>query len=398
MIFFKIRYILVINLFLVLNCVVFIFAQNKTETLPAPTPKVRKDWILFLPPNKSFTIELAEIPLQEKSVTSIKAENSDANLTFFKCTKSINYYRLPSLFNAKKYRLVIQELDISDCKRKKEDFSIEFSAYIKNILGENLQRLSSDKEVEINEIRGGREIRYESGSFYEGTTDSPIYNKILAVNAGKRIFIATYYRGEGSIGEESDIFQTFRPKFEKNPLIIDVRPKIQPIPINKEKWTIFSPNDKSFTVELPESPKEETKVVTLDRENETDINLYLFRCTKSVTSYSLPSLKEPNHHQISIFVTDVSGCKRKKNEFYDEINGLFSFIGGDNRKALSDKMVKVNGLRGREIVYKNGSEIYGRTPAVNAGKKIIFLTYNRLNGDLSEEVRIFSTFKPKKMK
>jgi hypothetical protein len=355
----------------------------------------QKDWISFSSPTKSFTIRLPELPIQETKVAKRgQGKVADAEFSIFKCSKSINYYRLSSRLTPERNRLVIREIDITGCKRKSTDFETELMKFLTFIVGKT-PVLGLQQSFEENKLQY-RKISYDSGLFYEGTTDSKIRNVLTAINAGRKIFILIYNAGEGTMGEQMEIFRTFTTTIEKNPLIIS-EPKA-PIPLNKEKWTTFRPIDKSFTVELPESPKLETRIATLDRENETDINLYLLRCTKSVTSYSLPSLKEPNHHRISIFVTDVSRCKRKKNEFYDEINGLFSFIGGDNRKALSDKMVKVNGLHGREIIYKNGSEIYGRTLAVDAGNKIIFLTYNRINGDLSEEERILRTFKPQKVK
>jgi hypothetical protein len=355
-----------------------------------------KEWISFLSPTKSFTISLPELPIQETKIAKRgQRKDTDAELSIFKCSKSINYYRLPSLLNEGKFRLIIREIDITGCKRKSSDFETELMKFLTFIVGKT-PAIGLEQTFEENKLQY-RKISYESGLFYEGTSDSKIQNRLMAINAGKKIFILIYNGAEGH-DDYSEIFRTFVTKFEKNPLIIDDRPRIQPIPINKEKWITFSPIDKSFTIEFPEFPKEETKVATLDPENETDINLYALRCTKSVSMFSLPSLSESNHSRISVSVTDVSRCHRKKNEFYDEINGLFSFIGGDSRKALSDKPVKINGLRGREIIYKNGSEIYGRTLAVDAGNKIIFLTYNRINGDLSEEERVFRTFKPKILK
>ncbi len=157
-------------------------------------------------------------------------------------------------------------------------------------------------------------------------------------------------------------------------------------------WIAFSPSSRSFTIELPDMPEQQVRAAVPDAKGEIDDELTYFKCTKSVTLYSL---RAPDKSAIvSISEIDVSGCPRKDSDFIDEIAGLFAFIGGDRREALSDKTVSVNGLPGREIIYKNGSKVLGHTLAIDAGKRIYLLNYDRLRGNTWEEERVFRSFQP----
>ena len=369
-------------------------ALGQSGSEASDQPQVRKDWITFQPPSKSFQIKLPEAPKHETRVPKqIPEIDSDVEFSMFKCSTSINYYRLPSQTGAGNYRMVIREIDISGCKRRQSDFDSEVSDFLK-FISDGRPVVRNDK-ITVYGLRA-RHILYYSGSDYPGTQGSKIYNKILAVDAGKRILILLYFRGGGY--DDETIWETFRPNYLPNDLVVpDLAKTTPPVPINTKGWILFTAPDASFTVELPELPKQEAKDAVGDRSNETDISLGFFRCTKFVQTFMLSSRLKPDSSRVAISVTDISGCRRKRSEFDKEISLLFSIIGGSHKEILSDKQMKVNGLSAREMIYKNGSEIYSRTIAIDGGTRIFVLTYDRLGGDLSEEERIFRTFNPSQL-
>jgi len=166
----------------------------------------------------------------------------------------------------------------------------------------------------------------------------------------------------------------------------------------KNEWITFSSPSKNFTVELSETPKATTKFAKMSVEKETDNDLIVFKCTKSLSYFSLRSLAKPKSNRLVISEFDVSGCTRSKDQFELDFLGFMLLLAGDNYRVLSDKTISVRGWKGHEIIYKNGSEINGRVLAIMAGEIIILVNYNRIGGDISEEERIFRTFKPKSVK
>ena len=166
----------------------------------------------------------------------------------------------------------------------------------------------------------------------------------------------------------------------------------------KQEWIRFSPPNKSFTVELPGLPSQSTKIAELKPENETDVASYMFKCTTSVTSYILPSILKPDRARFQILHVNVSRCERDDSDFAKDIFGFLIIFGGDDHSILSEKPVTINGFHGKDIVFKNGTQILMRTLAINIGKELFFVSYNRIEGDLVEEERIFRTFKPSSIK
>ena len=176
--------------------------------------QVEKEWIKFNSPSKNFTIELPELPIQETKIAKkVHGKEVDAEFSIFKCSKSINYYRLPSLINSGKYRLIIREIDITACKRKSNDYEDNITNFLKTILGN--PTISRDKSFVENNLQY-RRISYESGEYY--TKDSPKYNRLVAVNAGKKVFILIYNQTEG-YEDYFEIFRSFTTKYENNELI-----------------------------------------------------------------------------------------------------------------------------------------------------------------------------------
>lgn len=159
---------------------------------------------------------------------------------------------------------------------------------------------------------------------------------------------------------------------------------------SQSNWRIFSPPDKSFTVELPRTPKFQRKKVNPRKdalfENTIMGDAYTFRLRQndpeSVFSISVFYLSAPVNNQL----------------FNQRAKSLALIIGGDKEDSDFTKKadVRVNGFHGREFIYEKGV-ISGRALFINAGKRIYFLLYHTdVEGEISSEtiVRIFETFKP----
>jgi hypothetical protein len=156
-------------------------------------------------------------------------------------------------------------------------------------------------------------------------------------------------------------------------------------------WRVYSPPDKSFTVELPQEPRRTNKMDPTSNDEAS-----FFECTKSVDAYEIQLKPQSPEYAFVIGVFNVSGCQRKAETFNKEVKGLVAVIGGDDKRLIKDKQVKVNGLPGREFIYENG-ELYGRVLVVNAGKRIYMVTYtNDASGTTTsaETTRMFSSFRP----
>lgn len=163
--------------------------------------------------------------------------------------------------------------------------------------------------------------------------------------------------------------------------------------VTQSGWRVYSPPNKSFTVELPREPRRTNKLDPTSSDEES-----FFECTKSVDAYELQLRPKSPEYAFVIGVFDVSACQRKPETFNEEVEGLVAVIGGDNKRLLSDSKVNVDGLSGREFMYENG-DLHGRVLIVNAGKRIYFLTYTTdIPGGTSspEATRMFKTFHPVK--
>ena len=167
----------------------------------------RSDWITFVPESKSFSVRLPAYPI--KGLTGervVQGGSASKELALFRCTKSIDYYSLRSIFDGPQIRLLIREIDISGCSSMPNDLERDATAFLLHITG-NIKTFHRDKPAPLKDLMA-REILYESGFSY--TKDSKIYNRILLVKTLTRVFVITYYRNEGTIGEEDDIFTSFQ--------------------------------------------------------------------------------------------------------------------------------------------------------------------------------------------
>lgn len=107
-------------------------------------------------------------------------------------------------------------------------------------------------------------------------------------------------------------------------------------------WRLYSPPDKSFTVELPREPRRTDKIDPTSADEAS-----FFECTESVEAYELKLKPQSPEYAFVIGVFDVSGCRRKAEIFNQEVNGLVAVIGGDNKHLIKIEQVKINGLPGR---------------------------------------------------
>ncbi|MGH9948975.1 MAG: hypothetical protein ACRD6X_17530 [Pyrinomonadaceae bacterium] len=160
-------------------------------------------------------------------------------------------------------------------------------------------------------------------------------------------------------------------------------------------WILFTPQDGSFTIELPRIP---TRSNALEKYPDTTAYKQFFECTRDVDLYEIKTDEESSESKFQLGVFDVSGCKREKKLFSKEIARLYLIIGGDAREVVKESKKSVNGFPAREIFYITGSN-RGRAIAVDASKHIFLLIYDQ-DDDLTkpsiEEDRIFRTFRPNK--
>ena len=173
----------------------------------------------------------------------------------------------------------------------------------------------------------------------------------------------------------------------------------------KDKWIKFSSPEGRFTVELPEMPEQRTRIARLPDEEETEEIMFIFRCTKSITAYTLRSMYGTKFSRLAIMEVDVSKCKRQKGDFVLDMFRFIILYGGDEAATaalaegkLTDVKLNKNGLQVRDFILTRGSEVRGRVLAIDAGKRIFVLMYDREEGGLEEEERIFKTFRLKYLK
>ena len=347
----------------------------------------QKEWSTFSSDSGSFTVELPDIP---RKINKLAFSKGEGEIVFFKCARTLSKYNLPSSSNIEASRIAITEIDVSGCERTESDFEKKVSELFLALLDDYYTALVVDKTVKVNGL-SGRELVYKLGA--ENKPDAETYRRVRAINAGERIFLMyydIYSRTEGSFAEEERIFRTFKPNGKQSS---EGRKK-------EKEWVAFSSDSGSFTVELPDTPQKIIKLAPSGREEDFRFDFYIFRCTKKVSHYRLPSRIKPmsnEPYRFLIVETDVSRCKRTESDFDREVNRFFLLMLNDKFVALSDKKVKVNGLSGREIIYKKGSGVdkYSKALAVNAGERILFLLYDRMSLSRAEEERIAGTFKPK---
>src|SRR5215213_3217905 len=155
----------------------------------------------------------------------------------------------------------------------------------------------------------------------------------------------------------------------------------------QSSWQVFSPPDKSFTVELPTQPRR-----PLNKEESAES---IFENIKSAYVYTLKLRSNDPVPDFSFGVLYLS--KPLSNPKFDEtVNSNMLWIGGDDKHFSKESDVIVSGFHGREFIYEKGIAS-GRALFINAGSRIyVMLFHTEVEGDISSEAvsRIFRTFKP----
>ena len=161
------------------------------------------------------------------------------------------------------------------------------------------------------------------------------------------------------------------------------------------KSVIFSPPDKSFSVELPspakpEKPKRNSEAMTVND---------LFGGIKDGVGSSYLIKLTPYEHYPSVGVGSLIPLKpRDQKSFVDEVNSYMLWMFGDNKHFSKEADVVVNGFSGREFVFEKGVGS-GRALFVNSGRRIYMLTYfEEEYGQPTSEIinKLFASFKPMK--
>ena len=155
------------------------------------------------------------------------------------------------------------------------------------------------------------------------------------------------------------------------------------------KWHIFSPPDKSFTVELPENAKP-----VAPQKDEISFES-LFDNVRSGYAYNFGLRR---NDPLPGFLFGVVHLTRptSNHQFDETVNSNMLWIGGDDKHFSKEANVIVSGFHGRDFIFEKG-DASGRALFLNSGTRIFFLFF--LTEDkgvvLSESVaRVFRTFRP----
>ena len=149
---------------------------------------------------------------------------------------------------------------------------------------------------------------------------------------------------------------------------------------NKMK-NVWSPPDKSFTVEVPVK-LEEIKGEYDDISKEGYKSIQLFGSSEADVHYGV----------FEVVILDLT--EKEKLNVKGKMEGLEFFIGGDDQKSTKETMVKVDGLTAKEVLFI-GPNKCSKGLIIDAGDRIyvLGLAVNACK-DLSSRVakRFFITF------
>jgi hypothetical protein len=158
------------------------------------------------------------------------------------------------------------------------------------------------------------------------------------------------------------------------------------------QWNEYSSPDGAFKVHIPAKNMIAKRTVYAEHkgEFESDIGAVLVRCSTAVTMFTLPGGSEKSWFTVAEY--EINGCERTSEEFYKETEMVYSIIGGDNRRLLSDQQSQMQGMKSHDVVYKNGSEIYGRAITLDGGNRIFRLVFDRRQYSVADEDRVVTSF------
>lgn len=156
-------------------------------------------------------------------------------------------------------------------------------------------------------------------------------------------------------------------------------------------WRTYSPPDKSFSVELPE-----TSAIRRERISREERNIsYIFGRARPADLYSLRLRANESEPSFGVYIFHPASPLDDE-EFDHKVNSNMLSLFGDDKHFSKEADALINGLHGREFIFEKGSTS-GRAVFANAGRRIYLLVYfKEEGGEPTSEIanRIFKTFKP----
>jgi hypothetical protein len=150
----------------------------------------------------------------------------------------------------------------------------------------------------------------------------------------------------------------------------------------QSSWRLFSPPDKSLRIETP---------VPLNRIDD----MYGDTSPDGYKSIDVFGGESKSRGSFLIVILTPSEEMRSKHPNANEIAGLEFVIGGDDAKPLSERVINVQGLKGKEFIYNlDGKRTRGRI--LDSGERIFVLVYgSRKAKDITSPsaTRFFDSFK-----
>lgn len=161
-----------------------------------------------------------------------------------------------------------------------------------------------------------------------------------------------------------------------------------------QSWRVYSPPDKSFSIELPAPLRRVTFFegkTGASSEAGLDVD-------KNVSSYAALQ-SAPKVREYGVIVIDGRSKELDPVERRKRVAGLDFVIGGDDATPTSKSTVQANGLTGKEYVYAKeiGDGIYTRGRVFDAGKRIYVIVFRaRTAEDLGspDAERFLNSFRP----
>lgn len=161
-----------------------------------------------------------------------------------------------------------------------------------------------------------------------------------------------------------------------------------------QSWRVYSPPEKSFSVELPAPLHRVTSFEgKYGASTEPGLDVH-----KNVLSYAALQ-SAPKVREYGVIVIDGKSKEFLSAERGKRIDGFEFFIGGDDATPTSQRTVHVNGLTGKEYVYAKEIEdgIYTRGRVFDAGERIYVIVFRaRTAEDLSspDAEKFLNSFRP----
>jgi hypothetical protein len=169
---------------------------------PSSTKNLPPGWVLFSPPDGSFSVELPKMPTK----TSKLNPGSSDETGYFRCTKALeSAYKLEISTNNPNSFFDLGVFDVSQCKRKPRDFSNETNRLVKIYAADDdTDQIIKDQSLTVN----GYPAR-----LFVTKTGSGVFVWQLFVETKNKIFWLAYDSDDSrglSFDEPKRIIDSFR--------------------------------------------------------------------------------------------------------------------------------------------------------------------------------------------